>query len=1225
MSKISLYDLAPEPKLSDRLIGTSVGFDSQNQTYNQTYNFSLQELLDLFIPNISSNNLQGILDNGNTATQDIHLNGTIYTTHLDVASSANFTDVYLLGQTYLRGQLSDSTGNIGSVGQVLVSLNTGGTQWETLYYVPLTRTITINGETHDLSANRTWTVATGVMNITVDSPLGTSGGANPNLSISKAGASQDGYLSSTDWNTFNSKGTGSVTSVTAVSPISSTGGTTPAISISQSSASSDGYLSSTDWSTFNGKQAAGDYITSLIGEATATGPGAASVTLGTSAVTGKLLTGLNLTAGGSISATDSILTAFGKTQNQISALLGGVLYKGVWDASTNTPTLTSSVGTQGWYYIVNVAGSTNLNGITDWQVGDWAIFNGTVWNKVDNTDAVSSVNGFTGAVNLTTDNVPEGTTNLYYLDSRARTALSFVAGSGAYNSTTGVITIPTNNNQITNGAGYITSSALSSYVPYTGATADVNLGAYDLYTSKVWLYDNPNSAYGSMELTDGVLHFEDANGHSMITMEDGYLTIANASTIRALLNVSGLSANRDYAFPNVSGTVALTSDLSSYVPTSRQLTINGTAYDLSADRTWSVGTVTSVAALTIGTTGTDLSSSVANSTTIPVITLNVPTASATNRGALSSADWTTFNNKVTGTGTTNTLPKFTAASTIGNSNITDDGTLITLGSNSYVNGSLGVGTSSLTGFNLRVDKNITGATTSFNVSSVGTVQSDVTATAYSYRSSLSTQAASFTISNLQHYFAQQGTIGAGSTVTNQYGFNAASSLVGATNNYGFYGNLPISGTSNWNAYMSGTAPNYFGGAIGVGSATLNIYNLRMQLNLTGGTTFYNIYSGGTIQSDVTGNAYYFRTNAATQATAFTLSNLYHYTATQSTIGSGSTVTNQYGFIADSTLTGATNNYGFYGQIASGTGRYNLYMSGDADNYMLGRLGIGASAAAAANVSLRLRKTITGGVNSYSILSDGVVQSDVTTGAYYFASTAQTLAAAFTLSQLYHFQAGQSTIGSGSTVTSQYGFYVANNLIGATNNYGFYGNLASAANVWNLYMSGSASNYIAGSLGIGTTSLTGYSLRLTKTITGTTSSFGIQQDGVIQSDVTTAGVYYSTNVGTQATSFTLTTLYHYRAIQGTFGSGSTITTQHGFYVDSTLTGGTNNYGFYGNIASATGRYNLYMNGTATNFLQGELQLGSGQVVSASVLSTVTNKIKLIINGTTYYLLASTSGT
>ena len=55
--------------------------------------------------------------------------------------------------------------------------------------------------------------------------------------------------------------------------------------------------------------------------------------------------------------------------------------------------------------------------------------------------------------------------------------------------------------------------------------------------------------------------------------------------------------------------------------------------------------VSSVAALTLGTSGTDLSSTVANGTTTPVITLNVPTASASNRGALSSTDWSTFNGK----------------------------------------------------------------------------------------------------------------------------------------------------------------------------------------------------------------------------------------------------------------------------------------------------------------------------------------------------------------------------------------------------------------------------------------------------------------------------------------------------------------------------------------------------------------------------------------------------
>jgi len=70
----------------------------------------------------------------------------------------------------------------------------------------------------------------------------------------------------------------------------------------------------------------------------------------------------------------------------------------------------------------------------------------------------------------TTDALSEGSTNLYYTDTRARAALSFVAGSGAYNSTSGAITIPTNTNQLTNGAGYITgitSSDVSTALGYT--------------------------------------------------------------------------------------------------------------------------------------------------------------------------------------------------------------------------------------------------------------------------------------------------------------------------------------------------------------------------------------------------------------------------------------------------------------------------------------------------------------------------------------------------------------------------------------------------------------------------------------------------------------------------------------------------------------------------------------------------------------------------------------
>ena len=88
-----------------------------------------------------------------------------------------------------------------------------------------------------------------------------------------------------------------------------------------------------------------------------------------------------------------------------AAVLGALSYQGTWNASTNTPTLASGVGVKGYYYVVSVAGSTNLDGVTDWVVGDWAVFNGTVWQKVDNTDAVTSVNGQTGTVVLTQSDI----------------------------------------------------------------------------------------------------------------------------------------------------------------------------------------------------------------------------------------------------------------------------------------------------------------------------------------------------------------------------------------------------------------------------------------------------------------------------------------------------------------------------------------------------------------------------------------------------------------------------------------------------------------------------------------------------------------------------------------------------------------------------------------------------------------------------------------------------
>lgn len=62
---------------------------------------------------------------------------------------------------------------------------------------------------------------------------------------------------------------------------------------------------------------------------------------------------------------------------------GGLNYKGTWDATTNTPNLATISPENGDYYLVAVAGNTDLDGITDWTLGDWAISNGELWQKIN--------------------------------------------------------------------------------------------------------------------------------------------------------------------------------------------------------------------------------------------------------------------------------------------------------------------------------------------------------------------------------------------------------------------------------------------------------------------------------------------------------------------------------------------------------------------------------------------------------------------------------------------------------------------------------------------------------------------------------------------------------------------------------------------------------------------------------------------------------------------------
>jgi predicted heme/steroid binding protein len=567
-----------------------------------------------------------------TATKTLTLNqqdgGTITASWSDI-DTAPVTSVFgrlgdILAQSgdYNTSQVTES-GNLyftNARSRTSISLTTTGTSGAATYdsgtgvfnipdygsaltgYVPYTgANQTVNLNTQQLQAGHaTFTTSGSIDTLTINHTSGNGHG----IIVNKAGGGEGLQV-------IKTSGGGNAASIT--------GGITLLSTLNLTNALADTYIASAaNWNTaYNNRitsltttgtsgaatlvshvlnipqyQAQGNYITSLTGEATASGPGAASVTLTNSAVTGKVLTGLTVT-GTTIASTDSILSAFGKLQGQINDLIGGLQYQGTWNASTNTPTITSSVGSEGYFYIVSVAGNTIINGIGDWQVGDWIVFHGTTWQKVDNTESVVSVNGFVGAVTLTTSNISEGT-NLYFTDARARTAISLTttgnSGASTYNNGTGVLNVP----------------------QYT---------------------------------------------------------------------LSGLGG----------------------VPITRALTINGVNFDLSADRTWNVGTVTSI------TTSGPITGGPITGTGV----IGITQASSSSNGFLSSTDWNIFNGKqntitltttgtsgaatllgatlnipqyqsvltnpITGTGTINNLSKFTGTSAIGDSLLFDNGSGLGLG------------------------------------------------------------------------------------------------------------------------------------------------------------------------------------------------------------------------------------------------------------------------------------------------------------------------------------------------------------------------------------------------------------------------------------------------------------------------------------------------------------------------------------------------------------------
>lgn len=253
---------------------------------------------------------------------------------------------------------------------------------------------------------------------------------------------------------------------------------------------------------------------------------------------------------------------------------GALVYQGAWDAAANNPTLTSGVGTKGYYYVVSVAGTTNLDGITNWAVGDWAVFNGTVWQKVDGSNLGTMAYQNASSVTITGGTIDSVTEN-----------------AATYNNVTinsGNATLTTANATYVNISSALRTQSLTGYLYGNANTGNVSASTTipnaGLTNSSITL-GNATLTLGGTTTSVGNLTLANANvtsvastfpnsylANSSATLGNATITLGSTTTSVGNLTLTNVTINSG-SISNVAIGAAITTKTTGYTATTSDETV----------------------------------------------------------------------------------------------------------------------------------------------------------------------------------------------------------------------------------------------------------------------------------------------------------------------------------------------------------------------------------------------------------------------------------------------------------------------------------------------------------------------------------------------------------------------------------------------------------------------------------------------------------------------------